>query len=486
MPLNRNSGSRIAHTREYPVLSNLDLRQRLRGLVLARFAVAAAMVFGAFFARNAVGIEQLDVGALCVLAAVLCGYNAAVYLVLRPYHRDDESAEVARVFLERVLHFSVAADFIGLTVALWLVGGPYSPFQAFFIFHVIIASVLLSRRAAFAHASVAFALLSGLVIGTWFGWIPGRYPEGAVAACADLTGQYVLTVLTVQGLLIMLTAYLTTHLVHVLRLYTERLVETNQKLERVSRLRRDFLHIALHNLRSPVGVVSMHMSNLAHGYGGPLTADQQHWVERSQARLHELSRFLNDLEYLAALEADELDHQMEPVDLGALAAELVEENRDLAEKSGHTLRIETGDGALAVSGIARLIREAIANYITNAIKYTPRGGEISVRVLERGQTACVEVEDTGIGIAPADQGQLFHEMVRIAHGNAEIGDVAGSGLGLYIVQRIAEMHGAKIGVRSQVGAGSTFFLCFPKLPGFDGRTENGYNTRKDSEGRDHA
>lgn len=461
MELTRNYARGLMR-RDCPLLLHLDLRQRLHGLVLVRFAVSLCIVAGAVFADRVVGISGLNVTGLSLLAVALFLCNTIYWLAVRYHHIFSHGFGARDRFLVRVLHVSVATDFIGLTVALWLVGGPFSPFKAFFIFNVIVASMLLSPRAAFTHASVAFVLLSGLVIGTWQGWIPVHYPEGAVVSGMQLSGKYVFTVLMVQGLLIMLTALLTTHLMHVLNRNSARLVETNQELESVSQLRRDFLQIALHNLRSPIGVVSMHLSNLANGYCGPLSEEQAKWIGRSQDRLQGLTNFLHDLEYLTALETEDLEKQIVPTDIAVIAKELVLDHQELAEKADHSLTLEPAPGVAEAPGIPRLIREALANYVVNAIKYTPRGGHVIVRVLDEPEAVRVEVEDNGIGISEEDRKRLFREMVRIQTPGSPLGEVAGSGLGLHIVHRIATMHGASINVQSQPGKGSTFAIAFPK------------------------
>ncbi|MCF6286541.1 MAG: HAMP domain-containing histidine kinase, partial [Candidatus Hydrogenedentes bacterium] len=462
-------------------LPYLDLGQRLHGLVLIRFLVAALIVLGSMFAAWVVEIDDLDVTALSLLALALFCCNTVTWLAIRPCRYKRDHTESVGIFLERVLHLTVAADFVGLTVALWLVGGAFSPFKAFFIFNVIIASVLLSRRAAFAHALLAYVLLAGLVIGTWQAWIPGHYPQGAVEG-GELSGAFVFTVLTVQGLLILLTVLLMTYLMGVLRRSVRQLIASNQELAHLSQLRQDFLHIALHNLRSPVGAVSMHISNLANGYGGPLTEAQQEWKARSQYRLEELTRFLHDLECLTALEAGGLEQHATLVDIGEIVEELIDKNRDLVVAAGHTLTLEKEGDLPPVRGIARLIREALVNYLTNAIKYTPKGGRITVRVLRVDGAVRVEVEDSGIGVAEADQDRLFCELVRIPYDNTVLGDVAGSGLGLFIVKRIAEIHGAQIGVRSRVGEGSTFFIAFPKVVPVAAAPAKPYNGAEDLEG----
>ncbi|MGD0094028.1 MAG: HAMP domain-containing sensor histidine kinase, partial [Planctomycetota bacterium] len=257
-----------------------------------------------------------------------------------------------------------------------------------------------------------------------------------------------------------------------------------------SAMRRAFLHIALHDLKAPVGATVMLLENLASGLGGPLTGQQAHWTQRAQARLQELLAFIRDLGLLAELETSRVEALAGPVDLGALVRKVVEQHQDLAQQKRHSLRTEVAAGLPPVHGVERLLHEAVANYLTNAIKYTPDGGAIVARVLECGALAPlsssrpgvrVEVTDTGCGIAPADQGRLFNEFVRIAPQAAlecgpdesaplsasasgprpPVAPISGTGLGLSIVRRIAEAHGGRVGVLSQPGQGSTFFMELP-------------------------
>jgi signal transduction histidine kinase len=111
-----------------------------------------------------------------------------------------------------------------------------------------------------------------------------------------------------------------------------------------------------------------------------------------------------------------------------------------------------------VRGIARLLREALVNYVTNAIKYSGLGRTIVVRVCVQEASLRVEVKDDGPGISPEKQTQLFQEFVRVSKGK---GAEAGTGLGLSIVRRIAEAHGGQTGVESTPGQGSCFFLTLP-------------------------
>lgn len=442
---------------------SMHLGDRVYTFVVIRFLAAVAVVLGALFAEFIVGIEHLNVLGLIVLAAILFCCNTVTYLITRRYHGNYELADLHRQFIILVMDVTIAIDFLCLTVAIWLVGGSQSPFQAFFIFHVIIASVLLSPRATFGYALFGYALFAGLVIGTWIGCIPAHYPAGAVPLATGEApdGRYIVTVLTVQGLLVTFSALLLTYLMRLLRDGARQLRETARELDSLSKQRRDFLQLALHNLRAPVGAVSMLMSNLQGGYGGTLSEQQRAWVDRSQHRLSELTAFLRDLESLALLEAGDLDKYMQPVDLRGLLESVVEENRDLAQQHRHMLTLETEDGLRPVRGVPRLIREAVVNFITNAIKYTLDGGRITVRALNRGGQVRVEVVDTGVGIPPEDLQRLFQEFVRVHRTHAAVAKVPGSGLGLVIVRRIAEAHGGRIEARSEVNKGSVFALELP-------------------------
>ena len=276
-----------------------------------------------------------------------------------------------------------------------------------------------------------------------------------------LGGRYVLTVLVVQGMLFALTALLMTRLMKWLRSGERRLMETNRELDRLSQQRRDFLQIALHNLRSPVGAVSMHLNNLSSGHGGELTDQQHAWIERCRERIDELNAFLKDLESLSAVEAGALDKHVQRVELKPLLRGLVDENQDLAQAHDLALRLDITNGVAPVQGIPRLIREAVVNLITNAIKYSLDGGDIVVRAVERGDFVRVEVHDQGVGISEEDQQRLFQEFVRVHKKDPKLADVPGSGLGLFLVRQIVEAHGGRVDLESAPGQGSTFAIDLP-------------------------
>lgn len=438
------------------------LGERLYYYSLARFAVAAAIAVFSFLAAAVVGITGLSVLRLLLVAVVLGLYNVAVFIMVRPFRVRQRASEMHSL-LVGVMHGAIMLDFMFLTVVIWLVGGARSPFLAFYLFNLILASVLLSRNAAFLHAAVAYCFLALLVVGEWQGWFPVQSPGGAVPSAERIGGRYVLTLLTVYGILFALSSVMLTSLMQLLRSGERELRAAKQESERLADLRREFLHIALHDLKSPVVAVAQHLYNLAMYMHKDLSEQESRCLQRCHLRLREQLKFLHDIETLASLETEEFRNRISPVGLREVLAKVVEENSDLAQARGVNLKLEAPGPNVKVAGIPRLLHEAVANLITNAVKYSPKGtGKVVVRALDEGDEVTIEVQDNGIGIDKKDLPLLFQEFVQLPKRQREVDDSVSSGLGLSIVRRIAEHFGGSVAVRSELNKGSVFCISLPK------------------------
>lgn len=422
-----------------------------------RVVAALLLVAGALFGRHVVGMVGLDVQALVGLAVIILLYDLIIWILIRRARSPADTVLHYR-FLQGLMHATIALDFLALTGVVWLMGGARSPFMVFYLLHVILSAVLLSPREAAVSTIMAYALLATLVIGEWAGLIP-VHPVAGIKWTEPLNGVYAGTLLAAYGLLFGIASYLLVSLSGALQRGEAQMQAALAALERVSALRRDFLHIAVHNMGSPVGAVTMFLQNLRGGLAGPLSSKQEQWLDRALSRLEGLSGFLFDLRVLATLEAGRFEEEMTQVDLAPLLAQLVEEYEDLATEKRQRLDLEV-PGPLPVVGNERLLREAVVNYITNAIKYTPPEGHIVVSGRRNGDSVRVAVQDDGPGIDPADQARLFAEFQRLAR--TEEGETPrGTGLGLSIVRRVVEAHGGTVGLDSRPGEGSCFYLDLP-------------------------
>ncbi|GAB4385903.1 MAG: hypothetical protein Kow0022_13470 [Phycisphaerales bacterium] len=436
------------------------LGRRLLLHTRARFAVAPLMVAGALLGKYVVGVEHLNVAAVVGLAVVVGLYNILILTLAGP-RCDAARAAESRSVLRALLLASMVLDFLALTAAVWLVGGARSPFVSFYLFHVVISSLLLSRRSAMLAAGLASTLLALLVLIEYSGAVPAPLPLGAVAGSGPLDGRYALTLLVVHPLLFFLVAVLLTNLVRALRQADADRQSKARELARLSAMRREFLRVVLHDINSPIGVVTMLVRHVRQGLSGPVNPEQAEALDRSLRQLDNVTSLLRDMRLLSELESADLSDHMTEVSLTFLIDEVLEELQDLAREHRHTLTASRNDTAGLVWGVPRLLKQAIANYVTNAIKYTPDGGIITIRCIEQDGNVRVEVSDDGIGISEQDQERLFQDFSRPARNHHSMRNVPGIGLGLSLVRRIAEMHSGRVGVCSTPGRGSTFWIELP-------------------------
>ena len=248
-----------------------------------------------------------------------------------------------------------------------------------------------------------------------------------------------------------------------LREREDRLKKTNASLREFSKLRRAFLHIAIHDMKSPVSATTILLHSLETLLGSSVTTKQKHLMNRMHSRLNEADSFLRDFQFFAALEdTSQVRKHAKKIDLNKVIQQVIELNQDLAADKKHKLSTDLQKDLPSVGGIERLLSEVVANLVTNAIKYTPDRGRIVVRSFLRDEsTVRVEVEDNGIGISKKNQKKLFKEFVRIKDNDVSGKKVPGIGLGLSIVKRIVEMHRGKVFLKSKPESGSTFGFDLP-------------------------
>lgn len=219
---------------------------------------------------------------------------------------------------------------------------------------------------------------------------------------------------------------------------------------------RDIVYALAHDLRTPLTAAHVTMSQALAGAYGELPERYQPVVRTALAANDDQRRIVETLLLVARYEAGEASTLNERVSCDDLALRIVEELQPVADVKGVEIRAEIGPRPLATRGDPHEIRRAIANLVANAIDATPRGGHVIVGVHRAGETIDITVDDDGYGVPEELRGGLFQ---RFAGGHPG----AGSGLGLYIVRRIAEKHGGTAEYAPHAPAGSTFTMALPAI-----------------------
>jgi signal transduction histidine kinase len=237
----------------------------------------------------------------------------------------------------------------------------------------------------------------------------------------------------------------------------------NQMMERLETsfagLRR-FTADASHELKTPLAVLRVDVERAM----SPTTAPAERMVALEEA-LHEITRMadlVGSLLTLARADEGRYDIVREPVELEPLVREVFETAAILGEDAGLGVALPTVDVAVVLGDATRL-RQLFLNLVTNAVKYTPRGGTVEVALQRRERTVTFSVRDTGLGISAGDLPHIFERFYRADRARSRTAERSGFGLGLAISQWIAEAHGGTISVRSRLGRGSTFAVTLPLM-----------------------
>jgi signal transduction histidine kinase len=222
------------------------------------------------------------------------------------------------------------------------------------------------------------------------------------------------------------------------------LAEQNDRLRELDRLKDDFVSLVSHELRTPLTSIRGYIELLLEDLEPSETSRRRYLevVDRNSLRLLEL---VSDLLFLAQVEAGKLAIEREPVDLGLVVEECVEASAPAADAKGIALTAHVGRVPKLDGDSARLA-QMLDNLVSNALKFTPKGGRVDVRLSAAGSSALLEVEDTGVGIPEGEQGRLFERFFRSS--TATENAIPGTGLGLTITKAIVERHGGSIEVES--------------------------------------
>ncbi|HOJ60085.1 MAG TPA: ATP-binding protein [bacterium] len=237
-----------------------------------------------------------------------------------------------------------------------------------------------------------------------------------------------------------------------------RLQQANEELRELDKMKSAFVAQASHDLRTPLTAIKGSLDNLAHGIGGGLTDKQQTIIGRASRSVKRLTGLINDILDISRIESGRMILELNTISLRMLTESILQEEKPAAELKNITLRMEAPPDPFRIRVDASKIERVVGELISNAIKYTPEGGTIEVRLAQTDSSISVTVQDTGIGMRPEEIPKIWERFYRTT---ASRKIAKGSGLGLSIAKELVELHGGTITVASQEGKGSTFTLTLP-------------------------
>ena len=241
------------------------------------------------------------------------------------------------------------------------------------------------------------------------------------------------------------------------RLFRE-IADKSQQLEAASQHKSEFLANMSHELRTPLNAIIGFSEVLTDRMFGDLNEKQVEYLNDIHASGQHLLSLINDILDLSKIEAGRMELEVTDFDLPMTIENALVLVRERAARKGIELHRSIDERLGQIQADERRIRQVLLNLLSNAIKFTGEGGRVAVEAKPVTDSVEVTVTDTGVGIAPEDQAAVFEEFRQVGTAAKK---VEGTGLGLALSRKYIELHGGRIRVESQVGAGSTFTFTLP-------------------------
>ncbi len=449
-----------------PQLAVEELRERITWLVRLRWAAVAGVLVTAWGARHIFGVSLAE-APLYAVTAFLAAYNLAFLAIGRRLSRQTGAT------VTRFANIQIALDLIALTLLLHFAGGIENPFVCYYVFHTVIASILLSRRAAYLQASLAIALLAAMALLEATGTLKHYHLKGFVGDDIYRSPIYVLGMLFVIGTMLYISGFMATSITARLRVRETEIVRLSDALQaraddlarayeavrQLETARSEYLNRVAHHLRSPLATIERMLAVIAEGRTGEVPVKSMEMLDRARARLQEVLDLARDLLVLSRTREMRRLADRREVDLAAIVRSAAADFGQQAQAVGVSLVVSAPQSAVGVVAHAESLGELLENLLSNAIKYSPNGGEVRVSLTGSADRVELSVADQGMGIAPEEKSRIFDEFYRAA--NARESGKDGTGLGLSIVKAIVEAHNGEVSVESELGKGTTFRITLP-------------------------
>ncbi len=436
------------------------LKRRNLWLIYLRY-IFIAMVVGLILVGEVFPTLELEALPIGILACALLLYNLV-------FHRTHPSLPEGHAPFNG-LHFALlqmCCDFLALLVLIYLTGGVESPFYHFFIFHVIIGSLILPRQVI--SLLITFTLL---VIGTGAllelsGNIP-HFPVVGFYESPNYSSEvYVITRVTILALILYVSNYLANSISKELYIRERSLTVAYKKLEEAEKTKSRYVMSVVHDLKTPIAAAGTYLNMILDGSLGRLPEVFERPLERSRVRLNNAITIVNDILQLTQLKLAETP-EISKVNLTELIDEIYQEMRILfvAKKIRFSTWINS-DQDIYIEAERKLLKLALANVISNTHKYTDRDGRVEIHIQKQEDTVRLEIADSGIGIPAEEQKKIFEDFYRSSVAKQK--GIEGTGLGMSVVLHIIRQFNGRIDVQSPSRLadgpnrqGTAFFITFP-------------------------
>jgi signal transduction histidine kinase len=350
----------------------------------------------------------------------------------------------------------IVFDLISLMVLVYLTGLINSPFYLFFIFHAIIGSMILPGRLVYGIVFAVLIIFSFLTLSVHFEFI-GEFLISNTGSVSTLKTTYVFLNLISFWLMMLVSVMFSNNLASALYKRDQQLIEAIYELELSEKEKQRYVLAIVHELKSPVSAIVSYLNLLIGGIAGEINDKAKDILLKMKKRSEESITLTNNIIEVSKVKLLDVIRK-EKIDPEIIVTGIIEKIKD--KFSGAKILFTYDDSRVTDNAIyadENLIKILFSNIISNAIKYTPSGGEVTLKLFdsENKDRLCISLSDTGIGIPPDEINKISDEFYRAS--NVKKNKVEGIGLGLSVVKKIIEQHNGSMKIMSPNGIGNEDF-----------------------------
>ena len=433
----------------FPFL-NLDILQsRLSWSIRLRWLAA-----GGFFLATLVAKYVFDLilpfEKIWAVLGILISVNILYFVVLKLFKEFTFVTEL--VFL----HIQIIIDLLLLTIIVHLSGGIENPIYLFFVFHVVISSIIFPGLSPVIIATLVIILFSLLVYFEYAGIIVHYSVFNTNIHNNEILIYLILAVFTIT---VYFSTYICTTFMFIYRSIKIKIDQQNRQLIEIDRQKTQFFQYASHELKSPIIAIKTSLDGFLKNYAESLDSRAYNLLERASKRAGQMLDIIRELLALSKNKNIIPDNKIEKVKIQEIIKEIVEQENIQTTSKKIKIELNLLKTRILIDGIKSDFEKVFENLISNAIRYTKDKGEIIISETLENESYVFQIKDTGIGIPEKDLQNIFAEFYRSE--NAKKLENFGTGLGLSLVKQIIEKYNGTVQVKSKINKGTTFIIHLP-------------------------
>jgi len=434
---------------KFPFLNTNMLYSRLQWSIRLRW-LAIAGFFGVSLILRSLFKPDLPYNNIWFLLAML-GLINLIYIAQIKFSKElGFREEIA------FLHLHIIIDVIILTFLIHFSGGVENPMYFFYIFHIVLSSILFHPKKAFSFTTFIVFLFLGAIVLEYFKILPHYSLFDINIYQKKLALVLIILVFTVS---MYTTTYICTTFMQIYRQSKRIINEQYTQLLKQEKEKAQFFRYASHELKSPIIAIKTSLDVILKTYKERLPSEALGLIERAVKRAGQMLSIIQELLQLTragdAIPVDEKNL----LDVSDILVQVIEAEQTLASSKNILLEKRISASSVQLWGREEDFKAIFQNLIGNAVRYTPEGGRVTVILEKEANDIIFIVEDTGIGIDESDLKNIFKEFYRSENARQMVN--YGTGLGLSLVKQLLDRYNGTIKVSSRLGRGTQFYIKIP-------------------------